>query len=57
MKKRYLQREIPENENPNKTVDIVEDILGFKKQQEAKGIKISELMLKDCPYSCTNKSR
>ena len=33
-------KEIPENENPKKIVNIVEKILDFNKQQKDKGIKI-----------------
>ena len=33
-------KEIPENENPNKIVDIVEKILDFGKQQKGKEIKV-----------------
>ena len=29
---------VPENENPNKIVDIVENILNFNKQQKGKGL-------------------
>ena len=35
-----IQKEIPENENPNKVANVVEEILNFKKQQKGKGIKI-----------------
>ena len=35
-----IKKEIPGNENPSKTVDIVEKILYFNKQQKVKGIKI-----------------
>ena len=35
-----VKKEIPENENPNKIVDIVEKILSFHKQQKGKGIQI-----------------
>ena len=31
------KKRIPENENPNKIVDIVEKILGFNKQHKGKG--------------------
>ena len=31
---------IPDNENPNKTIDIVEKMLIFNKQQKSKGLKI-----------------
>ena len=34
------RKEILENENPNKIVDIFEKILDFSKQQKGKGIKI-----------------
>ena len=33
-------REIPENKNPKKIVNIVEKILEFTKQQKGKGIEI-----------------
>ena len=32
------RKEIPQNENPNKTADIVQKILEFNKQQKSKGI-------------------
>ena len=35
-----IRKDIPENENPNKIVHIVEKILDFNKQQKGKGIKI-----------------
>ena len=31
------RKEIPQNENPNKTADIVQKILDFNKQQKSKG--------------------
>ena len=31
-----IKKEIPENENPNKIVDIVEKIIDFDKQQKGK---------------------
>ena len=31
---------IPDNENPNRTIDIVEKMLIFNKQQKSKGLKI-----------------
>ena len=34
------RKEIPENENPNKIVEIVGKIFNFNKQQKDKGIKI-----------------
>ena len=34
------RKEISENENPNKIVDIVEKIHHFNKQQKGKGVKI-----------------
>ena len=34
------RKEIPENENPQKVVDIVEEFLDFNKQQKVKGIEI-----------------
>ena len=35
-----IRKEIPENENPKKVVNIVEKILDFNKQQKGKGVKI-----------------
>ena len=35
-----IRKEIPENQNPNKIVDIVEKIINFNKQQKGKGIKV-----------------
>ena len=35
-----IRKEIPENEDSNKILDIVEKILDFNKQQKSKGIKI-----------------
>ena len=32
------RKEIPQNENPNKTADIVQKILESNKQQKSKGI-------------------
>ena len=37
------RKEIPENENPEKVVDIVETILDFNKQQKGKRVKILNL--------------
>ena len=34
------RKEITENNNPNKIVDIVEKVLNFIKQQKSKGFKI-----------------
>ena len=34
-------KEIPENENPKKVVNIIEKIIGFNKKQKDKGLKIS----------------
>ena len=34
------RKEIPENEIPNKVLNIVEKIIDFNKQQKGKGIKI-----------------
>ena len=34
------RNEIPENENPNKILDVVEKFLDFDKQQMGKGMKI-----------------
>ena len=36
-----IKKEVPENENPNKIVDIVKNILEFIKQQKGKGLNIS----------------
>ena len=36
-----IKKEVPENENPNKIVDIVKNILEFIKQQKGKGLHIS----------------
>ena len=36
--KRYQQKNITENENPKKVVDIVEKFLDFNKQQKGKGL-------------------
>ena len=35
-----ITKEIPEDENPNKIVDIIVKILDFNKQEKGKGIKI-----------------
>ena len=35
-----IRKEIPENENSKKVVNIVEKILDFNKQQKGKGVKI-----------------
>ena len=35
-----IRKEIPENENPKKVVNIAKKILDFNKQQKGKGIKI-----------------
>ena len=35
-----IRKDIPENENPNKIIDVVEKILDFNKQQKGKGVKI-----------------
>ena len=35
-----IRKEIPENEIPNKVLNIVEKIIDFNKQQKGKGIKI-----------------
>ena len=32
--------EIPENQNPDKVIDIAEKIIGLDKQQKGKGLKI-----------------
>ena len=38
LKKNINTRKIPKNKNPNKTVDLVEKILNFNKQQKGKGL-------------------
>ena len=35
-----IRKEIPEKENPNKIINIIEKILDFSKQQKGKGIKM-----------------
>ena len=40
LRKVVIRKEILENENPNKIIDIVEKIRDFNKQQKGKGIKI-----------------
>ena len=40
LRNKIIRNEIPEKENPNKVVDIVEKIFDFNKQQKDKGIKI-----------------
>ena len=35
-----IKIEVPENENPNKIVDIAQNILDINKQQKGKGIKV-----------------
>ena len=35
-----IRKDIPENENSNKIIDVVEKILDFNKQQKGKGVKI-----------------
>ena len=37
------EKEIPENENRDKIIDIFEEILKFNKQQKGKGLKILSL--------------
>ena len=37
LKKDINRKKVPENENPNKIVDIMKKILGFNKQQKGKG--------------------
>ena len=32
------RKEIPENENPDKVIDIVEEVLNFSKQQKRKNV-------------------
>ena len=34
------KKEIPDHENPNKTVDIVEKVLDFNRQKKGEGLKI-----------------
>ena len=52
-----IRKEIPENENPNKIVDIVKKIFDFNKQQKSKGIKILTNASKIANSTCTSKSR
>ena len=40
LKNAINKKEIPDHENPNKMVDIVEKVLDFKKQKKGKGLKI-----------------
>ena len=40
LKNTIIEKEITENENPNKIVDIVKKILNFNKKQKVKGLKI-----------------
>ena len=40
LKSAIIEKEITENENPNKIVDIVKKILNFNKKQKVKGLKI-----------------
>ena len=35
-----IRKDIPENENSNKIIDVVEKILDFNKQEKGKGVKI-----------------
>ena len=53
LKNGIIRKEIPENENPNKIVDIVEKIFVFDKQQKGKGIKIltTKQMLQRLPIA------
>ena len=48
-----IKKEIPENENPNKIVDIVEKLLDFNKQQKGKGNEIlaTKQMLRRLPIT------
>ena len=48
-------KEIPENKNPKKVVNIVEKVLNFNKQQKGKGIKIltPKQMLQRLPIALT----
>ena len=48
-----IRKEIPENENPNNIVDIIEKILDFNKQQKLKVIKMLSLqqLLQRLPIS------
>ena len=34
------KRKVPENENPDKLIDIAEEIVNFNKHQEGSGLKI-----------------
>ena len=55
-----IRKEIRENENPNKIVNIGEKMLDFNKQQKDKGIKIltpRKNTSKITNSSCTSKSR
>ena len=47
------KEKIPENENPDKVMDIVQEILNFNKQQEGSRIKILTLkqMLQKLPIA------
>ena len=40
LKTRYYQKEIIENENPNRIVDIVEKILNFNKNRKVKDLRV-----------------
>ena len=53
LKNSINSKEIPENKNPKKIVNIVEKSLGFNKQQKGKGIKIlaSKEMLQRLPIA------
>ena len=53
LKNVIIRKEIPENENPNKIVDIVEKIFVFDKQQKGKGIKVltTKQMLQRLPIA------
>ena len=48
-----ITKEIPENEDPNNIVDIVQQFLDFNKQQKGKEIKIltSKQMLQTLPIA------
>ena len=51
IKKYIFRKEIPENENPNNKVDIVEKILNFNKQQKGKGLPSDLACIANVPDS------
>ena len=48
-----IKKEIPQNENPNKILDIVEKIFAFNNQQKGKGDKVltAKQMLQRLPIA------